>query len=69
MSLTDELCASFRDLESHFDPVSEGRLGRFDVATVREHLAAFRAIEAGVEELDVEDAADEIDRRVGRRSA
>ena len=62
MTLTDELCASFRDLESHFDPIAEGRLGRFDTATVREHLAAFRAIEAGVEELDVEDAADEIDR-------
>ena len=62
MSLTDELCASFRDLERHFDPSSEGRLERFDAATVREHLAAFRAIEAGVEELEVEDSADEIDR-------
>ena len=62
MSLTDELCASFRDLERHFDPSSEGRLGRFDSATVREHLSAFRAIEAGVEELEVEDSADEIDR-------
>jgi hypothetical protein len=37
-------------------------LGRFDSATVGEHLAAFRAIEAGVEELEVEDSADEIDR-------
>ncbi|HKP30556.1 MAG TPA: DUF885 family protein [Gemmatimonadales bacterium] len=62
VSLTDELCASFRDLERHFDPSSEGRLGRFDGATVREHLAAFRAIEAGVEELEIEDSADEIDR-------
>lgn len=62
VSLTDELCASFLDLERHFDPASEGRLGRFDAATVREHLAAFRAIEAGVEELEVEDSADEIDR-------
>ena len=62
MTLTDELCASFRDLESHFDPAAEGRLGRFDTASVREHLAAFRAIEAGVEELEVEDSADEIDR-------
>jgi hypothetical protein len=62
VSLTDELCASFRDLERHFDPSSEGRLGRFDAASVREHLAAFRAIEAGVEELEVDDAADEIDR-------
>ncbi len=62
VSLTDELCASFRDLERHLDPSSEGRLGRFDAAGVREHLAAFRAIEAGVEELEVEDAGDEIDR-------
>ena len=62
MSLTDELCASFRDLEGHFDPSSEGRLGRFDAGSVGEHLAAFRAIEAGVEELEVEDSADEIDR-------
>ena len=37
-------------------------MGRFDAATVGEHLAAFRAIEAGVEELEVEDSADEIDR-------
>ena len=62
VSLTDELCVSFRDLEAHFDPAQQGRLGRFDPATVREHLAAFRALEAGVEELEVEDAADEIDR-------
>lgn len=62
MSLTDELCASFRDLESHFDPSPQGRLGRFDATTVAEHLAAFRAIEAGVEELEVDGSADEIDR-------
>jgi len=62
VSLTDELCVSFRELEAHFDPAPQGRLGRFDTAPVREHLAAFRALEAGVEELEVEDAADEIDR-------
>ncbi len=62
MSLTDELCTSFRDLEGHLDPSPEGRLGRFDAQSVREHVAAFRAIEAGVEELEVDDPADEIDR-------
>ena len=62
MSLTDELCDSFRDLETHFDPAPVGRLGRFDAGPVREHLAAFRAIEAAVEELEVEGSADEIDR-------
>lgn len=62
VSLTDDLCTSFRDLEGHLDPSAQGRLGRFDAQSVREHLAAFRAIEAGVEELEVDDPADEIDR-------
>lgn len=62
MSLTDDLCTSFRDLEGHLDPSPEGRLGRFDAQSVGEHVAAFRAIEAGVEELEVDDPADEIDR-------
>jgi hypothetical protein len=71
VSLSDELCRSYLDLRWHFDPaaatlagieVQDGRLGQYDAASVREHLAAFRAIEAGVEELAVQDAADEIDR-------
>lgn len=71
MSLSDELCRSYLDLRWHFDPAAatlagvtaqDGRLGRYDAASVREHLAAFRAIEAGIEELAVQDAADEIDR-------
>lgn len=71
MSLSDELFRSYQDLRWHLDPAAAaaagvaehtGRLGRFDTDSVREHLAAFRAIEAGIEELGVEDAADELDR-------
>jgi hypothetical protein len=71
VSLSDELCRSYFDLKWHFDPAAgavagapgtAGRLGRFDAASLRENIAAFRAIEAGIEELDVEDAADELDR-------
>ncbi len=71
VSLTDELCRSYLDLRWHFDPAAasqvgltehDGRLGHFDGASVDEHLAAFRALEAAVEELDIGDAADEIDR-------
>ena len=71
MSLSDDLCRSYLDLRWHFDPAAatlagiaehDGRLGQFGPAAIREHLAAFRAIEAGIEELEVEDAADELDR-------
>jgi hypothetical protein len=71
VSLSNELCRSYLDLKWHFDPAAgamagaasaAGRLGHFDPASLREHLAAFRAIEAGIEELDVDDTADELDR-------
>lgn len=71
MSLSDELFRSYLDLRWHFDPAAaslagvtseDARLGQYDPGQVREHLAAFRAIEAGIEELAVQDAADEIDR-------
>ena len=71
MSLTDELCRSYLDLRWHFDPaaasqvgltVYDGRLGHYDAASVEEHLAAFRALEAAVEELDFGGAGDEVDR-------
>ncbi|HEX5387877.1 MAG TPA: DUF885 family protein [Gemmatimonadales bacterium] len=38
------------------------QLGRFDADSMRQHLAAFRAVASAVEELDVDDVQDEIDR-------
>jgi len=73
VSLSDELCRSYLDLRWHLDPAAataagvaalDGRLGHFDEVAVGEHLAALRAIEAGVEELEIEDTADELDRTV-----
>ena len=72
MATTDALCRSFLDLWWHFDPAAatwtgsrqdaDGRLGGFDADAMRQHLAAFRSIAGAVEELEVEEAADEIDR-------
>lgn len=67
----DRLCESSLELEWHLDPAAasaagfvseDGRLGRFDAEAMRAHLAAFRAMAAAVEELEVEELADEIDR-------
>jgi hypothetical protein len=71
MPSVDELCRSYLDLKYHFDPAAassaglvaqDGRLGRFDAETVRAHVAALRSVAGAVEELDVEDLQDEIDR-------
>ncbi|HEX9164960.1 MAG TPA: DUF885 family protein, partial [Gemmatimonadales bacterium] len=71
MSPTDELARSYLDLRWHFDPAAgslegaheqDNRLGMFDAASVREHLAAFRSLEAAAEALDVESPDEEIDR-------
>ena len=71
MPSVDELCRSYLDLKYHFDPAAassaglvthDGRLGRFDAETVREHLSALRSVTGAVEELDVEDVQDEVDR-------
>ena len=71
MAATDQLCRSFLDLWWHFDPAAasriglnehDGRLGAFDAETLRQHVAALKAIAAAVEDLEVEDTADEIDR-------
>lgn len=73
MPLTDDLCRSWLDLLEHFDPTTDAaaggvgaaatrRLGCFERNAVRGHLAAGRAIAAAVEELPVEEVADEIDR-------
>jgi uncharacterized protein DUF885 len=71
MPSVDELCQSYLDLKYHFDPAAasqaglvahDGRLGRFDAATVRAHVAALRSVAGAVEELDVEDLQQEVDR-------
>jgi len=67
----DELCRSFLDLWYHFDPAAatragapgqDERLGAFDADSVRLHVAALRSISGAVEDLDIEDTDDEIDR-------
>jgi hypothetical protein len=71
MPSVDELCRSYLDLKYHFDPAAgssaglvshDNRLGRFDAGAVREHVSALRSVAGAVEELDVEDLQDEIDR-------
>jgi hypothetical protein len=67
----DELCRSYLDLKYHFDPAAgsmaglvaqDGRLGRFDADAVRAHLAALRSVAGAVEELEVDELAEEVDR-------
>jgi uncharacterized protein (DUF885 family) len=69
--VTDTLCRSYLDLRWNFDPVAgteagdagaDQRLGSFDEESVRAELAAFRAMAGAVEDLDVTDLQDEIDR-------
>lgn len=69
--VTDTLCRSYLDLRWNFDPVAgteagdpgaDQRLGSFDEESVRAELAAFRAMAGAVEDLDVADLQDEIDR-------
>jgi uncharacterized protein (DUF885 family) len=71
MPTVDDLCRSYLDLKYHFDPAAasaaglvehDGRLGRFDEETVRAHLAALTAVAGAVEELDVTELEEEIDR-------
>jgi len=71
MVTVDDLCRSYLDLKYHFDPAAasgaglvahDGRLGSFDVESVRTQLAALRALAGAAEELDAEDPHDEIDR-------
>jgi hypothetical protein len=71
VSAIDELCRSYLDVRWHFDPAAasaagrteeDGRLGRFDADSVREHLAAVRSLAGAAEEVEVEDYQEEIDR-------
>lgn len=70
-SVTDALARSYLDLRWNFDPAagtaagdaaSDSRLGAFDDVSVRRQLAAFRAMAGAVEELEIADLQDEIDR-------
>jgi hypothetical protein len=67
----DDLCRSFLDLWYHFDPAAatragaagqDERLGAFDADSVRLQVAGLRSIAGAVEDLDIEDTDDEIDR-------
>jgi hypothetical protein len=67
----DRLCESYGDLLRHLDPAAasaagfvfgDGRLGQFDAVALRQHIAAFRATAAALEELEIDALADEIDR-------
>ncbi|HEV8195897.1 MAG TPA: DUF885 family protein [Gemmatimonadales bacterium] len=71
MAASDELCRSFLDLWYHFDPAAatragapgqDERLGAFDADSVRLHVAALRSIAGAIEDLDIDDTDDEIDR-------
>ncbi len=71
MASPEALCRSFLDLWYHFDPAAatragapgqDDRLGAFDADSVRLHVAALRSIAGAVEDLDIEDTDDEIDR-------
>ena len=67
----DQLTESYVDIRWHLDPVEgsgagrqadDGRLGSFSEESVRQHLAALRALMTAVEELEVTTLDDEIDR-------
>ncbi len=67
----DDLVASYLDLRWQVDPVSattagltehDHRLGRFTVDDVRQHVAAFRSLAGALEDIELADLDDEIDR-------
>ena len=71
MTPLDGLLQSYLDLRWHFDPAAasaagvvsaDARLGAFDAHAMREHLAAFRSIAAAIEDVELEELDDEIDR-------
>jgi uncharacterized protein (DUF885 family) len=71
MTATADLYRSYLDLRWHFDPAAataagvkghDDRLGDFSVERMREHLVAFKAIASAVEQLDIDDQEEEIDR-------
>ncbi len=71
MPSVDDLCRSYLDLKYHFDPAAasaaglvthDARLGHFDAESARAHVSALRSVVGAVEELEVDDLQQEIDR-------
>jgi uncharacterized protein (DUF885 family) len=71
MSATADLYASYLDLRWHFDPAAataqgistrDDQLADYTPERIRDHLSAFKAIAGALEQLDVEDPQEEIDR-------
>lgn len=71
MTAIADLYRSYLDLRWHFDPAAatgagvsthDDRLGDFSPDRMREHLAGFKALAGAVEDVEVEDVEEEIDR-------
>jgi len=71
MTATADLYRSYLDLRWHFDPAAataqgvpgyDDRLADYSAERMREHLVAFKALAGALEQLEVEDPQDEIDR-------
>ena len=71
MSQAESIYQSYFDLRWHFDPAAateagvsaqNGRLGEYDLDSMRAHLAAFRSLSLAIEGLELDDIQDEIDR-------
>jgi uncharacterized protein (DUF885 family) len=71
LTALDRLTESYVDIRWHLDPVEgsgagrsadDGRLGSFSDDSVRRHVAALRSLMTAVEQLDVAELDDEIDR-------
>src|SRR5215510_15138941 len=71
MSATEDLYRSYLDLRWHFDPAAasatgvttlDNRLGSFDAESMRTHLSAFKAMATAVEQLEIDETEEEIDR-------
>jgi hypothetical protein len=68
---TEDLYRSYLDLRWHFDPAAasatgitslDHRLGSFDAEAMRTHLSAFKSMATAVEQLEIDETEEEIDR-------
>ena len=71
MTATADLYRSYLDLRWHFDPAAataqgvpahDDRLADYSADRMREHLVAFKALASALEQLEVQDPQEEIDR-------